>query len=487
MPMHLFRLAIAGLLAALCSCTIDLPIDSANGSGSSDGTATGSPTSTGSTGDADSSYSASSTGESTAGASPCGLGWERPFVYGEAGVDLELTNATRDPTGALILVGKRSDGRSFVLKLDAATGEPSWKAPVRVDGILTDVAAGPTGIYVAGFKQVAGDNTDSLLAWLSDDGESLEEQNGGVPGTSNDKVYALTVTADGRVATTGYCAKGRQLLVGLRDSGLTGNAFTCLPSSAVDIRGWDIVETMNGFMLAGQWSGTLDLSPVPLEAPTPAQGNFLAFLNADGGPTKYVTLASLGSTRVDPAEYSHLPAVYLAPGPGGTILAAGRAAEGGCAAGCRPAVAMFDGTGAPIGAPQTLTNEAGVVTGIAVDATAGVFVSGALKAGSYTGEGEARSGVAFGAWRDLELAFVRNWTMTCPDNGACSSAEAILLDPAREVVFWAGSLASTEAVSWADDDDTTVDPVITPAVSGVSNVFVVAQCRLSAHHLSRSR
>lgn len=465
---RLARLAPLPLLAS--ACMIALPIDTPDAASDATGTMTGST--------AGSSYPASSTGESTVGASPCGLEWERPFVYGEAGVDLELTNATRDPTGALLLVGKRSDGGSFVLKIDAASGEPSWMAPVGVPGVLTDVAAGPTGIYVAGFEQVAGDNTDSLLAWLSNDGELLAVQNGGVPGTSNDKVYALTVTADGRVATTGYCATGRELLVGIRDSGLTGDAFTCLPSSAVDIRGWDIVESMNGFMLAGQWSGTLDLSPVPLEAPTPAQGNFLAFLNADGVPTTYVTLASLGSTRVDPVKYSHLPAVYLAPGPSGTILAAGRAAEGACTDGCRPAVAMFDGTGVPIGAPQTLTDEAGVVTGISVDATAGVFVSGTLKAWSYTGEGEARSGAAFGAWRDLELAFVRTWTMTCPDDGACSSAEAVLLDPAREVVFWAGSLASTEAVSWADDDATTVDPVITPAVSGVSNVFVVAQCRL---------
>ncbi len=129
--------------------------------------------------------------------------------------------------------------------------------------------------------------------------------------------------------------------------------------------------------------------------------------------------------------------------------------------------------------PQVLTPSGGVVTGIAADDKAGVFVSGVTGVPTFKGEGEARSGRAFGAQRDASLAHVRRWAMStdgaCERGGACSRVENVIVDPNNELVFWAGSFTSAGPLTWEDDLDGD-DPIIAPVVPGVANVFVIPQC-----------
>lgn len=472
-PNPAFDVADEGAMDSSAEATSAAPSTSPTSEASSEGTPTSSNTETG--GAPDATSSAPETGEPTTGGALCAIGWDHPFVYGEAGVNLDLTNAARDPNGDLILVGRRPGGSSFVLKVDGTSGQASWATPTTLTGFVTDVAAGPLGIYVSGFEGRTG-STDSFLYRLDGNGTLLMKQ-GGPPDPSNDKAYALTVAANGRVATTGYCATARKLLVGIRDPDLAGPDFACTPdiSPPHDIRGWDIIETPGGFLVAGQWTGSLE----GLNSPAPSQSNFLAHLDANGVMLGAVELAPFGSTRVDAEEFSNLPAVHLAAGANGTILAAGRMKEGSCKSDCLPAVAQFDSSGNPLGEPQVLTPSGGVVTGIAADDKAGVFVSGVTGVPTFKGEGEARSGRAFGAQRDASLAHVRRWAMStdgaCERGGACSSVENVIVDPNNELVFWAGSFTSAGPLTWEDDHDGE-DPIIAPAVPGVANVFVIPQC-----------
>ena len=159
-PNPAFDVADEGAMDSSAEATSAAPSTSPTSEASSEGTPTSSNTETG--GAPDATSSAPETGEPTTGGALCAIGWDHPFVYGEAGVNLDLTNAARDPNGDLILVGRRPGGSSFVLKVDGTSGQASWATPTTLTGFVTDVAAGPLGIYVSGFEGRTG-STDSFL------------------------------------------------------------------------------------------------------------------------------------------------------------------------------------------------------------------------------------------------------------------------------------------------------------------------------------
>lgn len=414
-----------------------------------------------------------STSDTTTGESPCGLQWQKPFIYGLDGIALELTSATRNPAGDLILVGKQGASDSFVIKLDSLTGEKVWEKTL--SGTLTDTAANMNGIYVSGFKPGIQD-PDSFLARFDENGNMLSLQGGGVPSPSNDKAYALTLTTNGRVAVTGYCGTAKQLLIGLRDSMLAGSSFECSPNNplASDLRGWDVVEFAGGFLVGGQWSDTLDLPPMQLPSAVPTQANFLAFLDKNGVPTKSIALPMFGSTRVNPAANSSLPAVVLDTDAASNIFVAGRKKTGACTTDCLPVVAKFDANGGPLGSPVELSTDGGVPTSIEIDVNGNVFVTGATGVTKFDGEGVSRSGRAFASQLDTNLTTMKNWAMS--EQGP-SGVESVLIDSNNGIVFWAGNVTSQTPLVWADDDnDPSDDPLLEPMTLMSANIFVAAQC-----------
>jgi len=457
--------------------------DTTDGATSSLDTTAGTTSALDTTGGSTSVLDSMGEGTTSGGMSPCGLGWS-VFVPSDFG--LEVVAAARADDGDIVLAGNRAVDKTsvgVVLKIDAATGTQIWRHELSQGDLLTDVAANANGIYVTGWtgKDPA---IDAFVARISPTGPITRWFSGA---SGEDRIYAMHMSAGGDVLATGYCTDATYLSLVVLGPDLSLKFAKCdlTTGPVTDLRGWDVLETSGGILLAGQWSNTLVMPNTSFKLDALWQRNFLLDLDGSGKVKSAIQLPSFGSHWPPPPpnvpqQWSNLPEIHFAQGPGDQLFIGGRdPGDGTCDYECVPTLARMDlatqkVTSVPLG------TVGGVVTDLA-STSAGVLVSGSLDTRQYLGEGQHRAGQGFGEQR-LDLAPTRRWAMNhagkrCAGDGVCSSVESVLVDTDAKIVYWVGSFKSTFPLLWEEaGGDPHDNPMLVPVFEDRENAFVIAQC-----------